>query len=661
MPTAIVGLEEQHTKILRIDDLVGGAVIYSHDFESVSQVNSTTTLISQNAFSRYPLGFSCEVVVHAPIENGRIMLTISSFFIPSSDRTCKDDFLYVFDSNTARSKAMVNFVEQSCSDCEVGELRAVDPLSGLTQALCGVGDLHRSTTLSASSSDEENPVRQEASTVLQASLPEAGGEQGLCLSHYPKIPVVSSRSYICIAFHTSNAPMLRFPPTETMVPGFKIVVTAFQETKTASCSSSRFYCGETAGGGSNSGGRQTARGPSVASSTSTGICVSESVRCDGVINCPDGKDESPSMCEQFAAGSSLDVDGGWLAQFLSLGLGTSVSIVLVVALVLLFCVGCIICACCHRGRSSTNGFNGGRATGTSGGGGGVDYGGAGTDISVAVNGSGHKPPDSFRAMMPPSQHQQLVLPPAKSVGDLYPPHQQPPNSPLVQSRQYPTPPPSTAWNMQSGCCPTQWYPTQHPHQLQGHLPALASADPSIMSTTDACCYPAVATTNPPTNVPTSLQQQQQHQQHLMQSTRYLYQHPEDPVRADGGIVYLGEIGGGGSGSGGSRLAAGSRRPRRRSSRALDTQSSSSVGGGPSTRDAQSAEGAPRTTSNSSLSVGHPSWSSSRGATANNHGAGNNATRHHRHRRRRHGGNKQSHHRHQQHTETSEKIAFPVEL
>uniref|UniRef100_A0A5K3FLS6 CUB domain-containing protein n=1 Tax=Mesocestoides corti TaxID=53468 RepID=A0A5K3FLS6_MESCO len=596
MPTAIVGLEEQHTKILRIDDLVGGAVIYSHDFESVSQVNSTTTLISQNAFSRYPLGFSCEVVVHAPIENGRIMLTISSFFIPSSDRTCKDDFLYVFDSNTARSKAM----------------------------------------------------------------PEAGGEQGLCLSHYPKIPVVSSRSYICIAFHTSNAPMLRFPPTETMVPGFKIVVTAFQETKTASCSSSRFYCGETAGGGSNSGGRQTARGPSVASSTSTGICVSESVRCDGVINCPDGKDESPSMCEQFAAGSSLDVDGGWLAQFLSLGLGTSVSIVLVVALVLLFCVGCIICACCHRGRSSTNGFNGGRATGTSGGGGGVDYGGAGTDISVAVNGSGHKPPDSFRAMMPPSQHQQLVLPPAKSVGDLYPPHQQPPNSPLVQSRQYPTPPPSTAWNMQSGCCPTQWYPTQHPHQLQGHLPALAS-DPSIMSTTDACCYPAVATTNPPTNVPTSLQQQQQHQQHLMQSTRYLYQHPEDPVRADGGIVYLGEIGGGGSGSGGSRLAAGSRRPRRRSSRALDTQSSSSVGGGPSTRDAQSAEGAPRTTSNSSLSVGHPSWSSSRGATANNHGAGNNATRHHRHRRRRHGGNKQSHHRHQQHTETSEKIAFPVEL
>lgn len=114
MPTAIVGLEEPNTKTLRIDDLDGGAVIYSHDFESGVFANASTTLSGQNYYAQYPLDFACEVVVHAPIENGRIMLSIVSFFIPSSDQTCKDDFLYVFDSNTARSKAMVCSEFQSC-------------------------------------------------------------------------------------------------------------------------------------------------------------------------------------------------------------------------------------------------------------------------------------------------------------------------------------------------------------------------------------------------------------------------------------------------------------------------------------------------------------------------------------------------------------------
>lgn len=107
MPTSIAGLEESHTKTLRIDDLESGAIIYSHDLESGLLANTSSTILGQNYYAHYPLAFSCEVVVHAPLDNGRIMLTIESFFIPSSDQTCKDDFLYVFDSNTARSKAMV--------------------------------------------------------------------------------------------------------------------------------------------------------------------------------------------------------------------------------------------------------------------------------------------------------------------------------------------------------------------------------------------------------------------------------------------------------------------------------------------------------------------------------------------------------------------------
>lgn len=108
IPTALVGLEEPQTKLLRIDDLESSAVIYSHDFESGFGSNdSTSSIIGDNYYAQYPLSFACEVVVHAPIENGRILLSIESFFLPSSDQTCKDDFLYVFDSNTARSKAMV--------------------------------------------------------------------------------------------------------------------------------------------------------------------------------------------------------------------------------------------------------------------------------------------------------------------------------------------------------------------------------------------------------------------------------------------------------------------------------------------------------------------------------------------------------------------------
>ena len=166
------------------------------------------------------------------------------------------------------------------------------------------------------------------------------------------------------------------------------------------------------------------------------------------------------------------------------------------------------------------------------------------------------------------------------------------------------------------------------------------------------------------NIPTCIQQQPLSPAQI-NSSRFTYQQNEtSPLIADGGIVYLGEIGGG-SGSGGSRIPAGSRRPRRRP---VDTQSSSSFGGGPSTRGAQSTEGAPCTASNSSHSIG-PSRSSSRATTGNNPSANGSTNvrpsahhyhHHHHHRRRRPGSSgKQSTRNHPQNS--NEKIAFPVEL
>nr|CDS18078.1 CUB [Echinococcus granulosus] len=620
MPTSIVGLEESQTKTLRIDDLESGAIIYSHDFESDALPNASSTILGQNYYAQYPLAFSCEVVIHAPLDNGRIMLTIESFFIPSSDQTCKDDFLYVFDSNTARSKAM----------------------------------------------------------------PEAGGEQGLCLSHYPKIPVFSSKSYICIAFHTSNSPRFQFPNSEAMTPGFKIVVTAFQESQTSACPEGRFYCGSVknaALGGipsviNFSGGvgesRSSVRLPS------TGICVSERVCCDGVFNCPDGRDEFASLCNHFQDGGPTDQDISFLGQFLSLGLTTSVSIVVAAVLFIILCLGCIICLC-RRNRfnaRSTNSptavvntvFDGVNRT-CSG-----ELAVPHTDPSSLLNGV-RKSPDDFHSQIlaTPTQQQQIVLPPAKSMGDLFQPHQLSPNSPMLRHfHEYPSspqPPPPGSWNTQPICYSVahhpQWLPQQQQqqqHQQQVHQQMPLSPQNQTQN--------RVSGATPSSNVPTCPQQLQQ-QSHLLHSTRFPYQHLEtSSLVADGGIVYLGEIGSG-SGSGGSRLATSSRRPRRRSGRAMDTQSSSSIGCGPSTRGAQSAEGAPRTASNSPHSVG-PSWSSSRGTTANNPSANSSANvrphhhRHHHHRRcRRQDGSgggssgKQSTRNHS--TNSSEKIAYPVEL
>ncbi|KAK4467439.1 hypothetical protein MN116_009060, partial [Schistosoma mekongi] len=92
-------------------------------------------LLSHN-MTHYPRNFSCELVVHTPIENAKIMMKIEEFYVPSKTNSCVENYLYVFDSNIAKSKAM----------------------------------------------------------------PEAGGERGLCGPAYPKNPIFTSKSYICIAF-----------------------------------------------------------------------------------------------------------------------------------------------------------------------------------------------------------------------------------------------------------------------------------------------------------------------------------------------------------------------------------------------------------------------------------------------------------------------------
>ncbi|VDO03645.1 unnamed protein product [Rodentolepis nana] len=690
MPTALVGLEELQTKTLRIDDLEDGVVIYSHDFESDSGSNvSSATVLGHNYYAQYPLSFACEVVIHAPIENGRIMLSIESFFIPSSDQTCKDDFLYVFDSNTARSKAM----------------------------------------------------------------PEAGGEQGLCLSRYPKMPVLSSKSYICIAFRSSNSPQSQLPSNAAAAPGFKITVTAFQERnilcqafhhsrmgirdllpivaikvshlppdpravenrlgsedqilspnwfncavcyaenmgemglggnwqgQNYACPQGRFYCGNIATVAASTGASNVLDfnrgGGSAVRLPSMGICVSERVRCDGVVNCPDGRDESPSLCSRFQ-----DSDKGFFNPFLTLGLTTTIALVITGTLFVVLCLGCVVCYCCFRKRSNLGGpnspntvgitvFNGANRPISD------ELGGQQVDPSTLLNGM-HKSPEAFQSQM--LQHQQqMMITPGKSMGDLYHHQQVSSNAPILRQFQnqqsHPNP---GVWNMQPVCCPPpptqphqpQWYPQQQQLPMQNNRPMAMQpqnksplpphcriSDPKVnRPTADSRCFigsPSPANVLPCPPAPASTQQQvssTSSQKSPLHSTRFdNFQHLNSPdnahLVADGGIVYLGEIGGGtGSGSGGSHLTGSRdhRRPRRRSGRTVDTQSSSSFGGGPSTRGAQSAEGAPRTASNSSHSIG-PSWSSSRGTAANNpnNANSNSAVRphyhHHHHRRRRHGG------------------------
>ncbi|TPP61126.1 CUB domain containing protein [Fasciola gigantica] len=288
------------TAHLRVDALQGGLVIQSHNWW-LPQINQTvpSSAANHSQHSVYPLNFSCEIVIHTPVENARIMLRIEEFYVPSASEDCVDNYLYVFDSNTAKSKAM----------------------------------------------------------------PEAGGERGLCRASYPRFPIFTTKSAICIAFHTS-AHLSPVPPNYR--PGFRLILTTVHDTTTTACPQGLFYCGlrphpsyvdskqqqqqqqqlqppppvsyghlglafgsstplKSTGSAVHSLSSASASNPgSVASSfvdrsnpaplstsvsssrdlgrSALGYCIPERTVCDGIGNCADSRDESVAQCGE--SGSS---------------------------------------------------------------------------------------------------------------------------------------------------------------------------------------------------------------------------------------------------------------------------------------------------------------------------------------------------------------------
>nr|CAH8869898.1 unnamed protein product [Trichobilharzia regenti] len=279
-------------------------------------------LLSHN-MTYYPRNFSCELVVHTPIENAKIMMKIEEFYIPSKTPSCVENYLYVFDSNTAKSKAM----------------------------------------------------------------PEAGGERGLCGPDYPKQLIFTTKSYICIAFHTSPQRPPVLPGTK---PGFRVILTAVQETRTNTCPSDNFYCGlmprflasNTMMGLNPLSSDSRLYGSSLSlsqnmrdldeerSSTnhdkqSMGYCITRKSLCDGIINCEDGKDEDISQCQAIMgmkdsntilyAGDTNDPNN-WLSGFLSLGIPASIAIAVSTIVIFTLGIGGVIC-CCHRCCRINQGYN----------------------------------------------------------------------------------------------------------------------------------------------------------------------------------------------------------------------------------------------------------------------------------------------------------------
>ncbi|KAH8863696.1 Beta-hexosaminidase subunit alpha [Schistosoma japonicum] len=285
------------TNYLQVDNLEGSMVLLSHNM------------------THYPRNFSCELVVHTPIENAKIMMKIEEFYIPSKTTSCVENYLYVFDSNTAKSKAM----------------------------------------------------------------PEAGGERGLCGPDYPKNLIFTSKSYICIAFHTS---FHRPPILPGMKPGFRVILTAIQETALRNnCASDNFYCGSFPRFmashpmltlDSLSSDRQLYRSSLSLSQNmqnldnerfafnhnkqTMGYCITKKSLCDGIVNCEDGKDEDISRCQALIGlknsnGLLLTDDAtdsnNWLSGFLSLGIPASIAIAVSTIVIFTFGIGVVIC-CCHR-------------------------------------------------------------------------------------------------------------------------------------------------------------------------------------------------------------------------------------------------------------------------------------------------------------------------
>ncbi|TGZ75039.1 hypothetical protein CRM22_000608 [Opisthorchis felineus] len=318
-PAAQDRLLYQNTKHLQIENLEDGIVVYSHD---LTNFHNHTAAAFQNVnlsstYTFYPRGFSCEIIVQSSLKSAKIMLRIENFYIPSNTDDCVDNYLYVFDSNTAKAKAM----------------------------------------------------------------PEAGGERGLCGAAYPRFPIFTTNPYICIAFHTSG---IRPPTTSNQHPGFRLILTAVQETTTQSCSSGSFYCGvrpslvrstvdagsalftdrrpySTLLGSSSSKQRGSEVSPGLLAEQTVGAqrqqpglgyCISLRTVCDGVSNCADGRDESPEHCHRRGLTDTewIEEDAqavGGLSGLLSLGIPASIAIAVSTIVTFTIGIGAVVC-CCHR-------------------------------------------------------------------------------------------------------------------------------------------------------------------------------------------------------------------------------------------------------------------------------------------------------------------------
>ncbi|KAH8866863.1 hypothetical protein KSF78_0003534 [Schistosoma japonicum] len=126
---------------------------------------------------KYPVNFSCEIYVHSRV-NSRIMIRFQSFFIPSQQHLlCDENYLYLFDSNTPQYRAMA----------------------------------------------------------------EAGGERGLCQSHFPTQPIFTTKSFVTIVFRSTT---FTSSSSMNMEPGFKLILTSITDAKSMGvCENDEFFCG----------------------------------------------------------------------------------------------------------------------------------------------------------------------------------------------------------------------------------------------------------------------------------------------------------------------------------------------------------------------------------------------------------------------------------
>ncbi|KAM3173923.1 hypothetical protein ACTXT7_011602 [Hymenolepis weldensis] len=177
----------------------------------------------------------------------------------------------------------------------------------------------------------------------------------------------------------------------------------------------------------------------------------------------------------------LNSDKGFFSHLLSLGLTTTVSIVIAVTLFVVLCLGCVVCYCCRK-RSNSDNLNSINTVGITVFNGAIrpisgELGGQHVDPSAFLSGM-HKSPEAFQSQM--LQHQQQMMnAPGKSMGDLYQQQQLSSNSPMLRHFQnqqlHPNP---AVWNMQTVCCPPpptqphppQWCPKQQQIPTQNSQP-----------------------------------------------------------------------------------------------------------------------------------------------------------------------------------------------